>query len=212
MDRRVARLSRNVGQPDHILANPIMSRKAEPWPGSGEIWLAMTEHDVVQVDSILIDQAKCVRLCAKFGPATSISPSRSAFGSRIASSRSSSTSLALRPTDFNERETTHFGWFRHAAAKAFLCIPFRMFVVPVTHDVIHLATVHTARLPLGLLDDVVEERETWCKRHMIDVAVQGLVHSEHERSHAHCLSLHGASVRFWPLWLFGSCRKALTSC
>src|SRR4029450_13647452 len=29
-----------------------------------------------------------------------------------------STSLALGPTDFNERETTHFGWFRHAAAKA----------------------------------------------------------------------------------------------
>jgi hypothetical protein len=24
----------------------------------------------------------------------------------------------LGPTDFNERETTHFGWFRHAAAKA----------------------------------------------------------------------------------------------
>jgi len=26
--------------------------------------------------------------------------------------------LALGPTDFNERETTHFGWFRHAVAKA----------------------------------------------------------------------------------------------
>src|SRR6476619_2120608 len=59
-----------------------------------------------------------VRLCAKSGPATSISPSRSAFSSRIAPSRSSPTSLALGPTDFNERETTHFGWFRHAAAKA----------------------------------------------------------------------------------------------
>jgi hypothetical protein len=37
----------------------------------------------------------------------------------------------LGPTAFNERETTHFGWFRHAAAKAFRCIPFRMIVVPV---------------------------------------------------------------------------------
>ena len=45
-----------------------------------------------------------MRLCAKFGPATSISPSRSAFNSRIARSRSSSTSLALGPTDLNERE------------------------------------------------------------------------------------------------------------
>src|SRR5205823_1001707 len=56
--RRVARLSRNVGQPDHILANPITSHKAERRPGSGEIWLAVTKHDGVQVDSILIDQAK----------------------------------------------------------------------------------------------------------------------------------------------------------
>ena len=56
--RRVARLSRNVGQPDHILANPIMSHKAERRPGPGKIWLAMTKHDGMQVDSILIDQAK----------------------------------------------------------------------------------------------------------------------------------------------------------
>jgi hypothetical protein len=26
--------------------------------------------------------------------------------------------VSLGPTDFNERETTHFGWLRHAAAKA----------------------------------------------------------------------------------------------
>src|SRR6516164_10673021 len=56
--RRVARLSRNVSQPDHILANSIISHKADRRPGSGEIWLAVTEHDGVQVDSILIDQAK----------------------------------------------------------------------------------------------------------------------------------------------------------
>jgi hypothetical protein len=35
------RLSRNVGQPDHI-ANPIISHKAERRPGPGEIWLADT--------------------------------------------------------------------------------------------------------------------------------------------------------------------------
>ena len=54
----IPRLSRNVGQPDHILANPIVSQKAERRPGPGEIWFAVTEHDGVQVDSILIDQAK----------------------------------------------------------------------------------------------------------------------------------------------------------
>ena len=31
---------------------------------------------------------------------------------------SSSISVALGPTDFNELETTHFGWHRHAAAKS----------------------------------------------------------------------------------------------
>ena len=63
-----------------------------------------------------------------------------------------------------------------------------MIVVPVTHDLIHLATVDTARLPLSLLDEVAEERGAWRKRHMVDVAVQGLVHSEYEFSHAHFLS------------------------
>src|SRR5687768_11344219 len=56
--RRVARSSGNIGQPDHILTDPIISHKAERRPGSGEIWLAVTKHDGVQVDSILIDQAK----------------------------------------------------------------------------------------------------------------------------------------------------------
>ena len=32
---------------------------------------------------------------------------------------SSSTSVALGPTDFSERDTTHFGWLRHTAAKMF---------------------------------------------------------------------------------------------
>src|SRR5687767_570674 len=58
-----------------------------------------------------------------------------------------------------------------------------MIVVPITHDLVHLATVHTACLPLRLLDEVAEERRAWCKRHMVDVAVQRLVHSEHEPSH-----------------------------
>src|SRR5918995_156804 len=76
-----------------------------------------------------------------------------------------------------------------------LCIPFRMIGIPVTHDLIHLATVHTAGLPLSLFDEVAEERGAWRKRHMIDVAVQGLVHSEHELSHTHFLSLNGTSAR-----------------
>src|SRR5687767_5087578 len=76
-----------------------------------------------------------------------------------------------------------------------------MILVPVTHDLIHLATVHTARLPLGLLDEVAEERGAWRKRHMIDVAVQGLVHSEHELSHTtacpHAGHPRGSGIASW---------------
>jgi hypothetical protein len=55
---RVAKLGRNIGQPDHSLVNPITSYKAERRPGSSEIWLAVTKDDGMQVDSIFIDQAK----------------------------------------------------------------------------------------------------------------------------------------------------------
>src|SRR5262245_63918448 len=58
-----------------------------------------------------------------------------------------------------------------------------MIVVPVTHDLVHSATVYTARLTLSFLDEVAEERGAWRKRRMVDVAVQGLVHSEHELGH-----------------------------
>ena len=56
--RRAARSGRNVDQSDHILVNPIAGHKAERRPGSGEIWFAVTQYDRVQVDAILIDQAK----------------------------------------------------------------------------------------------------------------------------------------------------------
>jgi hypothetical protein len=66
-----------------------------------------------------------------------------------------------------------------------------MIVVPVPHDFVHLPTVHTASLSFSLLDEVAEERGAGRKRHMVDVTVQGLVHSEYEFSHIHFLrSLH----------------------
>jgi Peptidase family M48 len=40
-----------------------------------------------------------------------------------------------------------------------------MIVVPVTHNLIHVATIDTARLPLRLLDEVAEERGAWRKPH-----------------------------------------------
>lgn len=55
---RDARLSRNVRQPNHVLANMIGGNKAEWWPRAGEEWLAATKHDGVEVESILINKTK----------------------------------------------------------------------------------------------------------------------------------------------------------
>ena len=49
---------RNVSKPDHILANPIARHQTERRPRSSEVWLPVTQHDGVQIDSILVDQAK----------------------------------------------------------------------------------------------------------------------------------------------------------
>src|SRR5271169_6107903 len=51
---RVARLSGNVRQPNHVLANEIAGHKAERRPRAGEEWLAATKYDGVAVKSILI--------------------------------------------------------------------------------------------------------------------------------------------------------------
>ncbi len=55
---RVARLSRNVCQPNHVLGNQIAGHQAERRPGAGEEWPATTEHDGVEVDSILVNQSE----------------------------------------------------------------------------------------------------------------------------------------------------------
>src|SRR6185437_10625354 len=92
---------------------------------------------------------------------------------------SSSTSVALGPTDF------HFGWLRHAAAKSRSSASHsgRLFV-PITHHLVHAATVHTAAQAADLLDPVTKERGTGRKFLVVDIAVQGLVQSEEELRHA----------------------------
>ena len=53
---RVARLSGNVRQPNHVPGNSIAAHEAERRPGAGEEWLAATQYDGVEVESILIDE------------------------------------------------------------------------------------------------------------------------------------------------------------
>jgi len=52
------RLSRNVRQPDRVLANCVAGHKAERRPGAGEEWRAVTKHEGAEVESILINKTK----------------------------------------------------------------------------------------------------------------------------------------------------------
>jgi len=135
-----------------------MSQKAERRPGPGEIWLAVTNHDGVQVDSILVDQAKFgqalreVRACHFDLP---VAP-----GLQRAD-RTLEIILDNRGVGADRLQCARDDPFRlfppRRRESPFRCIPFRMIVVPVPHDLIHVATVDTARLPLSLLDEVAEE-------------------------------------------------------
>jgi hypothetical protein len=55
---RVARLSRNVRQPNHVRGNEIAGHKTERRPRAGEEWLAATKYNGVEVKSILINKTK----------------------------------------------------------------------------------------------------------------------------------------------------------
>src|SRR5688572_6120025 len=213
---RESRSSRNVGQSDHVLANPIMSHEAERRPGPGEIWLSVTQHDGVQVDSILIDQAKlgeAVRevRASNFDLPVALGLQRADCAPQI---------ILNKPGVGADRfQRARDDPFRLVPPRrregAFRRVPFRMIVVPITHDLIHLAAVDTARLPLRLLDEVAEERGAWRKRHVVDVAVQRLVHSEHEPSHTTSFPRSRCKgSQFWPLaaWSTRFYRVSLNVC
>src|SRR4029077_12844796 len=67
---------------------------------------------------------------------------------------------------------------------AFRRIPLGTVFVPIAHDLVQGATVHTAGQAAHLLGEVMKERRTRRKFQVVDVAVQGLVHSEDELRHA----------------------------
>src|SRR5579884_4531094 len=173
-----------------------MSHKAERWPGSSEIWLAVAKHDGVQVDSIFIDQTKFGEAVRQIRASNFDLPV--ALGLQLAD-RSLKITLNKSGVGADRLQRARDDPFRLLPPRRrvglFLCTPFRMIVIPVMHSLIHVATVDTARQQLSLLDEVAEERGAWRpKPHMINVAVQGLVHSEHEFSHSTSF-LHAAHLR-----------------
>ena len=107
---RAARSSGNVGQPDHVLANHIAGHKAERRPGAGEEWLAATKHDGVEVELILINNTKVGQASCQVRSANFNLPVELSLQPTYRRSKPSLTSVALGPTDFNERDTTHLGW------------------------------------------------------------------------------------------------------
>ena len=117
MTGRLTSLCRNVGQSNHVLANSIGGHKVERRPGAAK-WLAATKHDRVEVELILINKPKVGQASCQVRSANLNLPDELSLSPRITASRPSSTSVALGPTDFNECDTTHFGWRRHAAAKS----------------------------------------------------------------------------------------------
>src|SRR5260370_25379468 len=66
----------------------------------------------------------------------------------------------------------------------FLRTPLRTVFVPITHDLVHAATVHTAAQVAHLLYPVTKEHGACPHFQVVDVAVQGLVHSANELRHA----------------------------
>jgi len=50
--------------------------------------------------------------------------------------------------------------------------------LPARCDLVHAATVYAARQIAHLLFEVTKERGAWAECQVVDVAVQGLVHSK----------------------------------
>ena len=65
----------------------------------------------------------------------------------------------------------------------FLRAPLRAVFVPITHYLVHAATVHNTRQVAHMLYEVTKERGAWPHFKMVDVAIQGLLHSIDELCH-----------------------------
>jgi hypothetical protein len=60
-------------------------------------------------------------------------------------------------------------------------IPDRL--IPITHDLVHLAAIHAAGLRSGFFDEMAKELRARPKRSVVDVTVNRLVHTEDESRH-----------------------------
>ena len=105
----------------------------------------------------------------------------------------------VRLTDFNVRETTHSAvspLCRREACTA--ASPFRLIVVPVTHDPHISGDRNGARLLPGLLDEVAMSVNLG-DRHVVTVPTRDWFDSEHELGHTRGMLDRLSSYRNWFL-------------
>ena len=183
---RVAPLGRNVRQPNCVLGNWIADHKAERRPGAGEEGLAAAQHDGVEVKAILINKTKVSQASRQVWSADCYLPN--ALSLQLTDHRLE-VILDKRGVRANRLQRARHDPLLLAPPRrrelAFLRAPLRTVFVPIAHNLVQAATVHAARQAAHLVYEVAKER--WARRAkflVVDVAVQGLVHSEDELSHA----------------------------
>src|SRR5262245_51264177 len=183
---RLASLSRNVRQPNCVLANWIVAHKAEWRPGTGEEGLTAAQHDGAEVEAILINKTKVGQASRKVWSADCNLPN-------VLSLQPTNNGLEVildkRSVRADRLQRARHDPLRLAPPRrrelAFLRAPLRTVFVPIAHNLVQAATVHAARQAAHLVYEVAKER--WARRAkflVVDVAIQGLVHSEDELSHA----------------------------
>jgi hypothetical protein len=178
---------RNVCQPDGVLADQFIGQESERRPRAGEEWSAATNDDGADVEPILIDETPVGQASRQVWPANVNLP----------------VELRLEPAykpldvirdkcsvgaDRLERPRHNPLWLAPPQGRelAVLRVPVSMVIVPIPHDLVHAATVHTPGEATLYLVKVTSDQWTgWPKYHVVNVAVQGLRQSEYNLGHTY---------------------------
>jgi hypothetical protein len=181
---RAARLSGNVSQPNHVPENEIAGHKAQRRPGAGEEWLAATKHDGVEVESILINKTKVGEASCQVRSGNFNLPNQPSLQPTYHRLDIILTKCGVGPDRLQRARHNPLRLAPPCRREVvFLRALVRAVVVPITYDLVHAAIVQTARQVAHLLYEVAKERRAWVKFQMVDVAIQGLVHSIDELCH-----------------------------
>src|ERR1700733_3596998 len=141
----VALLIRNVGQSNHALANQIITHETQPWAGAGEEWRAMTEHEGADIKSILINKTKVGKA------------SRQVWSGEVNLSHEPRLDLPQHGPDvIPDQRGVGADCFQRARHNPLWQVsprrgevkiprvPIGLVFVPITHDLVRAATIHTA--------------------------------------------------------------------